>query len=288
MTPGRTKPGLKLTLLPALFRKCPSLPGKGRLARLLLGRSLDREGIRVDVSSSESFVVPHLRDPIAFHLLIDGVYEPETRDFILRHLSPGAVFVDVGANIGAFSVPAARKVGSSGRVVAVEASPRVFRFLEQNIRDNGLANVLLKGCAACDREGPVALYEAPACSSGMGALAPQFGVTPTPVQGRPLDDILEEEGMRQIDVLKVDVEGFETATFLGARRLLTGPHPPLVVFEFVDWAEARVPDCEIGDAQRQLAAWGYRLWRLRDYVRGKGPLQGIRTTGSEMLVAQRA
>jgi FkbM family methyltransferase len=232
--------------------------------------------------------VPHLREPIAFHLLVDGTYEPETRNFLLRHLSPGGVFVDVGANIGVFSVPAARRVGPAGQVLAVEASRRVFRFLEENIRLNNLSNVVLKECAACDRDATVELYEAPASSFGMGSLAPQFGAAPTGVRGRTLDDIIEEEGIRKVELLKVDVEGFEAAVFRGAERLLTGLRPPLIVFEFVDWAEARVPESRIGEAQRQLTGWGYRIWRLSDFMKGKGPLKDICTTGYEMLVALRS
>ncbi len=74
---------------------------------------------------------------------------------------------------------------------------------------------------------------------------------PMNVATRTLDSVLSELAITSVDVLKVDVEGFEAAVFRGAERLLSGPNPPIVVFEFCDWAEQRSGYC-IGDAQRVL------------------------------------
>jgi FkbM family methyltransferase len=225
-------------------------------------------------------------EPVAFHLVVDGVYEPELARFILDRLQSAGTFVDVGANVGAFTIPAAKKVGPSGLVLAVEASPQVFPYLEGNVRANRSGNVRLKFVAASDGDSAgVPFYEAPADHFGMGSMAPQFGASPVLVPSRPLDQLLAEEGVTHVDLLKVDVEGFEAQVFRGARKLLTSDRAPVVVFEFCDWAEGRAAGGQTGLGQQVLRGFGYNLFRLkgREMVR-TDPI----TAGFENLVAVRA
>src|SRR5262249_39054873 len=132
--------------------------------------------------------------------------------------------------------------------------------------------------------GPIAFYEAPIAKFGMGALAPQFDASPTMVDVMTLDNLLSDQGIARVDALKVDVEGFEAAVFRGAERVLTGPRPPIVVFEFCDWAERRARGTCVGDAQRLIRDYGFTVSRLRDFG-AKAPLCDLLLEGSEMLVA---
>src|SRR5438552_9067755 len=113
------------------MRGLPPFPGKLRVAKVLLG-NLEGPGTVMD-RFGFTYEVPDLREPIAFHLLINGTYEPEIQDLLLRALPVGGIFLDVGANIGTFTVPAAKRVGLLGRVIAIEASPEVFEILEKNV-----------------------------------------------------------------------------------------------------------------------------------------------------------
>ena len=264
------------------------LPGKARLARAVLRGIQPRENVVVESSSGAKFAVPHLAEPVAFHLLVNGAYEPDTQNFILRNLSEGDVLIDVGANIGVFTVPAAQKVGPRGKVLAAEPSPAVFPYLAQNILMNGLDNVVALSVAASDqnRDG-VPFYAAPSDHFGMGALAPQFHSEPQFVRTKTLDNIVAENAAQRIRVLKVDVEGHEIAVFRGAQDLLTSSQPPVIVFEFCDWAESRFPNVHPGMAQEFLMCLGYRICKLSEYRDGGPPLQAPLTTGSEMLVAER-
>jgi len=274
-----------LKVASAILRRLPAVPGKVRLGRWLLDPLMDTSDIHLGDRYGCTYVVPALREPIAFHLLLNGVYEVETVELVLSQLRSGSILVDVGANVGVFTMPAGRRVGVDGRVVAIEPSPTVFAYLAKNLALNGLSNVSLHCSAAFDREATaVPFYEAPAHHFGMGSLAAQFGSAPTVVPARRLDSVLGEEGIERVDVLKVDVEGFEAAVFRGAERLLTGPHPPPVIFEFCDWAEARVPGSKVGEAQRLLLSYGYRLHRLAGF-RVRPPLPGPLLQGSDMLVA---
>jgi FkbM family methyltransferase len=266
----------------------PKTPGKARLARHILGSYLDNQNAIIQGRDDVSYLTPSLREPVAFYLLIDGVYEVQAVDFVLERLTPSATFIDVGANIGVFTLPVARKIGPRGCVIAIEPSPLVCPYLERNIVLNGLSNVRLVQCAAHNRDGEtVPFYEAPVDHFGMGSLGAQFHNSPVPVACRTIDHILEEQRIDKVEVIKVDVEGFEVAVFEGAKKLLTGDNPPLIVFEFCDWAEKRVRGGSVGHAQQLLRDWGYRIWRLGDIVHGRPPLQHVVTTGFDMLVASK-
>jgi len=277
------------TLRIGALRRLPvGTPGKARLARALLRGIRFSENVTVESSSGSQFVVPHLGEPVGFHMLVDGRYEPETEDFILKHLCAGDVFVDAGANIGVFTVGAARKVGARGRVLAVEPSPVVFPYLERNLAMNSLENV-----AACrvalsnENRDDVPFYAPPANHFGMGALTPQFHVEPDMVATRTLDGLLADHQLHSVALLKVDVEGYELGVFQGAQNLLSGPNSPTIVFEFCDWAEQRFVNAHLGQAQDFLITLGYRIWRLEEHRAGGRPLRFPLRSGSAMLVAQR-
>jgi FkbM family methyltransferase len=215
------------------------------------------------------------------------VYEPDVLECLLANLQPGATYVDVGANVGDQVLPIARHIGPEGRVLAIEASAQVFTYLCDNCKMNRLKNVMCINAAACETEGEVLFYPAPADHSGMGALAAQFDATPVSVRGAQLDKLLAEAKVDHVDVIKLDVEGFELKVFRGAQALLTNARSPLILFEFCDWAEARVPGIQVGDAQRCLAELGYSIWRLDDFVGQGNPLREVVTTGFHTLVASR-
>jgi FkbM family methyltransferase len=275
-------------VLGKFLRSLPTgMPGKARLARRLMGRALDAENVAIEVSPGVRFVVPSLRETIGFHLFIDGIYEPTEIRWILSRLVPGSVYVDVGANIGGLVVPVARHVGPAGRVVAIEASPRIAKYLADNVSVNRLANVTVCAVAAdSESRGSVPFYEASSAQFGMGALTPFYGGTAIAVRSERLEDLLESLGIDHVDVLKVDVEGFEGHVLAGAEKLLHGPHPPDILFEYYDWAEraAGTP----GDAQRLLVDAGYQLWTMGGWLRNEAPLEGFESiVGGNMVALHR-
>ena len=275
-----------------LFRRWPSwVRGKTRVCHWLesiLGVRSRLEPVAFQARGLE-FIAPSLHDNIAHEVVISGVYEPDLMELFEVTLGPRSVMIDVGCNIGFFSIDCAMNLCSLGRVIAIEASPRIVPFVEANIARSGLSNVDLVHCAAGSSSGgEVNFYEAPAERFGMGSRAPQFGSQPIQVPVRSLDDIALELGCGVPDLVKIDVEGYELQVLEGAQKLLTSSSPPLVVFEFLDWAEGRNADCRVGDAQRFLIRLGYRIWRLRDYLRRLPALDQVVETGGEDLVAVRA
>ena len=265
-------------------------PGKGHLARLILGEKRLAAEARLQDVDRNVFYAPSLEEPVAFYLYLDGVYEPLTRAFILRRLSSGGCFVDAGANIGVFTVPAARRVGPHGRVLAYEPSPRLLPYLHRNIVDNGLTQVDVVARALYARRATLPFYEAPDNHFGMGSLGAQFHDHPVSVEAEKLDDELSARRVGNVQVLKVDVEGFEASVFEGAQELLASPDAPVVIFEFCDWAERRAEAAglHVGQSQEILLAHGYRLRRLADEGRYPAWIERPLTSGFEMLVAEKS
>ena len=274
---------VRLTRLTRLIQALPAgLPGKARIARLLLGKLRNRSDVDIGTTSGLTIRAPSLREPIAFHLLCNGMYEPDTIRAILNQLPAEGTFVDVGANIGAIALEiAARR--PKARIVAVEPSPAIISCLEHNIARNLLTNVSVVPVAASDHDGRIDFYLPPAEQFGMASAAPQFGVAPVHVRARKLDDILASLAIGKVDVIKIDAEGAELDVIRGARNLLTRPDAPAIIFEFVDWAEERLHPR--GAAQRELMALGFSIRRLD---RPKQTLDHPIENGGAMLIARKS
>jgi FkbM family methyltransferase len=232
-----------------------------------------------------AYGLPSYAEPIAQHLITFGTYESDTRDAILTHLPQQGTFIDVGANIGAISIPVA-KSRPDACIVSVEADPKIVGFLKDNIRRNDCKCVQVLSCLAgqADDES-VSFYRAPDDHFGMGSIGAQFGAIPTTLKQKTLDTLLHEIGISQVDVIKIDVEGAELGVLRGAQKLLSWERKPVVIFEFVDWAEGRIPGQSPGDAQRALLCNGYRLFPLKRGGQADEELVEPLLHGTAMLLA---
>ena len=180
-----------------IFRRLPAFRGKARLGRLALGETRQYPSLVHD-RAGNLFQLPNLQEPVAFSLWLDGCYEVELLDLFKSVCIAGDTFVDVGANIGVFSIPMSRHVGTAGRVLAVEASESVSEMLQHNLSINGVDNVTLFRCAAADGETKsVEFYNAPTSNFGMGSRAAQFHARPTMVDAAPLDELIGPQRSRQ-------------------------------------------------------------------------------------------
>ena len=90
-----------------------------------------------------------------------GIWEPNLTNFVQQRLRVGDTFVDVGANLGYYSLLASKLVGALGHVVAIEASPAIAAHLTKNLHLNNATNVRVVNAAAADRAGTLALYRGP-------------------------------------------------------------------------------------------------------------------------------
>jgi FkbM family methyltransferase len=131
----------------------------------------------------------------------------------------GSVVVDVGANIGVFSLWAAKLIGSSGRLIAIEPNPVSFAHLQRSLRSLTIpVDSLSVACGETETNAVLHFESGFTVSSSLEPFAEAD--QSASVQVRRLDRILEELGIDHVDMLKIDVEGAEEAVLRGADRIL--------------------------------------------------------------------
>ena len=172
-------------------------------------------------------------DIIQQYVYYFGVWEPHLTRWIERRLRPGDTFIDVGANIGYFSLLASKLVGDSGAVVAIEASPKTFGLLQANLARNLAQNVRSVNVAASDRKGRVRLFRGPDDNIGLTTV---FGDPSFPFESEvdtaPLSILLTPEEVQNARLIKIDVEGAEWSVVAGMGPLLcSGRHDLEIIVE---------------------------------------------------------
>ena len=253
--------------LAATCRKAPFERGRWRIGSLAY-RLIDDAGavgVRSAVETRHGFAMNlDLAQFVDRTIYCTGEWEPLETGLIAKILKPGDVFVDVGANIGYFTLLASRRVGPEGRVIAVEANPRTFKLLEANVRLNGCANVTLHHVAAGEAAGLATLFEREAGNSG-GDQVDFTGDGKIAVER--LDALVGEQRVR---LIKLDIEGAEAKALRGASGLLERADAPDLVFEFTPKFLSGM-----GDDPRELIGFlqaiGYRLETNGDV--GRNPVE---------------
>lgn len=154
-----------------------------------------------------------------------GEAEPDVQQILAKRLGPGMVFYDLGANIGFFSLIAARVVGESGHVFSFEPDPEVAARLRRNIERNNLANVTVVEAGLWSSSGKMNFVTADLASPdrGTGHFVGGDSTNGTPTPCVALDDFVM--GARRPDAIKCDVEGAEIEALRGAERLLRANRP---------------------------------------------------------------
>ena len=242
--------------------------GRYRTANWLGRRAINPFWGRLPNDLGRLFFRCDLRDHIMREVCFTGRYEPQETALLKLLVRPGMTLVDVGANWGYFSLAAAHLVGSSGRVVSVEADPRACRTLRDNVARNGLEPVVrVLEMAASDRRGALRLQEyAPGAS-----VSGNYGLTSTTtvvdggrqfeVPARPLDEAMDESDIDRIDVLKMDIEGAEAAALRGLDRRLSDDRIGVIVLE-VHPQHLLDQGSSVDDVVGLLRRYGYHLWTI--------------------------
>jgi len=170
-------------------------------------------------------------DPVISAALALGLYEKEETAFFRKNLRPGMCFVDVGANIGIFTALAIKQGAS--RVLALEPHVESFEFLERTVHSNNPnMPVSLEKTAAGREVGECILYGNP-YNKGDNRTAPSPELIPCgKVRSSTLDSLCATHGIRNIDFLKIDVQGGELAVLRGAERVL-GASPDCILMSEV-------------------------------------------------------
>ena len=206
-----------------------------------------------------------LRDGIAREVFFTGGYGPQETALLGAVLRPGGTFVDVGANWGYFTLLGAHRVGSSGRVIALEPDPRLFALLQGNVAENGLRQVAALPIAAAEREGTVTLagHDPEQGNWGLSSLLADAATAAErfAVRGRRVDEVLDEQGTAQVELLKMDIEGAELLALGGMADGLARGRYRRVLLELHPTLHPRGAALA-GDVAAAFRAAGYRGWSV--------------------------
>ncbi len=177
-----------------------------------------------------SRVAGNTADNLSRKLFFFGIWEPNLTHWMCGQLRPGDTFVDVGANLGYYSLLASKIVGDTGNVIAIEASPRNAAQLERNLALNRTRNVRAVQAAVTDRVGTVSFYQGPAGRPGQSSVAKRKGMAyECEVPTAPLCEILTPHETATARIIKIDVEGAECAAVAGLLPCLTATSPELEI-----------------------------------------------------------
>lgn len=163
---------------------------------------------------------------VGARIAINRVYEKHVTEEIRRFFRPGAVLVDVGANIGYYTLLAAPHLGAAGKIIAFEPSLDSCALLKMSLEKNGFKNVTIHAKAVADIQGIVGFN--PDDSNGL-INKENPNICAYQVEAVTLDDVLN--GEERIDLIKMDVEGAEGLVLKGMEKLIQ-THHPLIFTEF--------------------------------------------------------
>jgi FkbM family methyltransferase len=196
----------------------------GQLDVFTKTKEIEYQGIRFELPEDDS---------IFREIAATGSYEPYVSRHLFSHVQQGDVFVDVGANLGALSLPVAKLVGTNGRVLAFEASQRNANLLMKNAIVNKLTNVEVFPVGLSDRNGAVISNILLRTSNkpliDLPSSQLQNGMEVIPVV--KLDAFLDRDC--KVSIIKIDVEGFEYKVMRGALETIS-KWQPKIYLEYSD------------------------------------------------------
>lgn len=218
-----------------------------RPARFLASRILARTGLAERLGLKirrRGYQLHFFNTALSMNLWLYANERSDDVDIIQSLLTAGGTYVDIGANIGDLVLAGAMKVGSNGKVFAFEAHPRIFALMSQNMRLNRGYNIHPVN-AACGEDFGWARFS-DMRSDDMNQVGEGEIVVPT----IPAQNLLPEE---DIDLIKVDVEGFELFVLRGLVKSLARTRHLLI---------------EVGDAH--FEQFGYRYAEIHDLLTAQG------------------
>lgn len=202
-----------------------------RLMRVNYGKIVRKQinGITYDLDLSEA---------IEASLYYSGVYEYETLKCLKEHLRRDMIVFEIGANVGSHSFEIARALeGGSGRLYCFEPTEYAFHKLLHNHALNGFSNIIFEKIALSDHEHSQTLT--PASSLDTMAFAASWDIkngasknsTPQTIHFQTIDSYVQAKAIPKVDLLKIDVDGYELKAIQGGMRTIQ-QHKPLMILEF--------------------------------------------------------
>lgn len=196
-------------------------------------------------------------------LIFNQGFEQKETTFVWRYLRPGDIFIDIGANIGLFTVIAAKRVGKGGMVYAFEPASLPRQRLEENVKLNQFRNVSIQPFALSDQEGWLELSIPTDGHDAWSSLAVPIagtGIQTNRIKAVTWDDFAGGMDDLTPTMMKIDVEGWENRVLEGAINTLSSANAPLLQVEFTD-AAAQAAGSSCAALYQHLLDLGYTVCR---------------------------
>jgi len=218
-----------------------------------------------------------LTDPVVSGALTLRVFEPSELAFFQKYCCGNMTLVDIGANVGLYTVLAMHQLDSTGRIVTFEPHPQTYAFLQKNIAANETTG------STCPRMDALNMAATPEPGQQELRLNPENrgdnrlyqGTYQGKVEqwatllieGRPVDDVLAELGIEQVNFVKIDIQGYEQKAISGFRKTLARSQNVILMSEFWPKGLAEAGGNAIGYLQ-MLTDVGFKLYELKERPRG--------------------
>jgi FkbM family methyltransferase len=184
---------------------------------------------------------------------------------IIKLLKPGAVIIDVGANMGLWALTLAHTARSAGTVIACEPSADTYKTLKRNIELNKLTNVHPLPIAFSNVKDRVRLYhDVDPCRHSLGNIARRGKADFEDIETETMDAVLQSLGVSKVDFIKIDVEGAEELVLAGCGTAIS-QSKPIILFEINGPAAASLGLDKFG-AWKLLEKHGYRFFTVDDTI----------------------
>lgn len=214
------------------------------------------------------------------HVFVSGDYEPATSSVMAALLKRGDSVVDVGANVGYFTLLAAKYVGSTGQVLSFEPLRKTRESLQMNLRLNAVSNCQVSDVALSNCQEEARFFVGPPSHTGVSSLRPiAQSFEAIRVRTARMDEMLRND--YRVDLIKIDVEGAEWHVLDGMRGVIERWSPNVILEVSPKYLEGMGRATE--DLDRLFRVAGYRLYAIEH--QGLRPLRSLSSYSSEQFNA---
>lgn len=232
------------------------IPGVQALKRIIMDVAAPKQRIVKQVGGFKIWLNPHDLG-IARELLGAGEYEKYEIELFRASVKPGMVLLDVGANIGIYSLAAAQQTCDRASIFAFEPEPSVMAMLRDNIQLNGYRSIIPIDKALADKRQVLKLNVDKANFGKHSLVVTSSADLQIEIQAMTVDEFVREHNLARVDLIKLDVEGAEGMVFAGAMHTIARFGPVIFMEYTPDWL------VRAGTDTRQLFAGlerlGYRV-----------------------------
>ncbi len=243
-----------------LCRLYPLKSGCGRLANSRLIKWIERGETKDEWARvSGGYALVPTNDYVGRTLKYFGDLDPKISAIVDKCVEPGGVCLDIGANLGVVSLRMAHRAGPSGQVHSFEPQPRMQSYIERSVERNGFTNIRLHKIALGEVDGVLPL-SVPKKNAGRATLKKVHAGTAESIDVpvRRLSDVMDQCDVKQVSLIKMDVEGFEPLVLKGGLDFLRTSKPNAIVLE----EHGRIQDGVLPESLSLLSDLNYKIYAL--------------------------